>query len=124
MTRDHDPDTPPGVSEAACFILVFRDNLFSSSRGMLASASTTHDLAWRRQPGAAALVLNKPQGPSTGCAGANDPPIAEGVRSQCVGAAIGSMPSRSDRLTRTITTAMITARSEIPADTRYPRPNP
>ena len=43
---------------------------------------------------------------------------------QPVGAAIGSMPSRSDFLTRIITSAMITARTEIPAATRYPRPNP
>jgi hypothetical protein len=51
LTHDHDPDTPPGVSRAACFILIFRDNLLSSSRGIPPSASTTHDLAWRRQPG-------------------------------------------------------------------------
>ena len=62
LTRDHDLDTPPGVSRAACFILIFRDNLLSSSRGMLPPASTTHDLAGGGSREAAAPVLNKPTG--------------------------------------------------------------
>src|ERR1700751_3557642 len=45
-------------------------------------------------------------------------------RGEPPGPAMGSIPARSSRLTRIITRAMTTARIEIPADTRYPRPNP
>ena len=43
---------------------------------------------------------------------------------QSVGAAIGSMPARSAFLIRIKTSATISASSAIPAETRYPRPNP
>src|SRR5215471_8829371 len=46
------------------------------------------------------------------------------VGAQSAGAAIGLIPDRSSRLTRIVTSVMISASAMIPAETRYPWENP